>query len=161
MELIGPNIRRMEGDIYKTKVLFVCVHNAARSQIAEAFMNHLCGDAYEGESAGFKPGVLNPLAVEAMKEVGIDISGNETKNVFDFFKQGKLYGFVITVCDESSAEVCPIFPGITAKLHWSFDDPSRFTGSHEERLEKMRKVRDQIRDRVRTFCAEHPAIKLT
>ena len=145
----------------KTKVLFVCVHNAARSQVAEAFMNRLCGDTYEAESAGFEPGTLNPLAVEAMKEIGIDISDNKTKSVFDFFKKGNLYSFVITVCDESSAEMCPIFPGITAKLHWSFDDPSRFIGSHEERLEKMRKVRDLIRDKVQEFCLEHPAIKLT
>ncbi len=145
----------------KTRVLFVCVHNAARSQIAEAFMNHLCNDRYEAESAGFEPEELNPLAVEVMKEAGIDISANKAKSVFDFFKQGKLYGFVITVCDESSAETCPIFPGITAKLHWSFADPSRFTGSIEERLEKMREVRDQILDKVQEFCRERPAIKLT
>ena len=138
----------------KIKVLFVCVHNAARSQIAEAFMNHLCGPEFEAESAGFERGELNPLAIEAMKEAGIDISGNRTKNVFDFFKQGRLYSFVITVCDESSAQMCPIFPGITSRLHWSFEDPSGFTGSHEEKLEKTRRVRDQIRDKVQAFCAE-------
>jgi arsenate reductase len=149
-----------EGNMDKVKVLFVCVHNAARSQVAEAFMNKLCGDEYEAESAGFEPGEINPLAMEAMKEIGIDISGNKAKGVFDFFKQGKLYGFVITVCDESSGEMCPIFPGITAKLHWSFADPSQFTGSHEEKLEKMRRVRDAIRDKVQEFCTEHPAIKL-
>jgi len=139
----------------KIKVLFVCVHNAARSQVAEAFMNHLCAPEFEAESAGFEPGELNPLAVEAMKEAGIDISGNRTKSVFDLFKQGRLYSFVITVCDESSAQMCPIFPGITSRLHWSFEDPSAFTGSGEERLEKMRRVRDQIRDKVQAFCAEH------
>lgn len=145
----------------KTKVLFVCVHNAARSQMAEAFMNHLCGDSYEAESAGLEPTELNPLVVEVMKEVGIDISQNKTKSVFDFYKAGRLYGFVITVCDESNAEMCPIFPGITARFHWSFEDPSRFTDSQGERLEKVRKIRDQIRDRVQAFCSEHPAVKLT
>ena len=138
----------------KIKILFVCVHNAARSQIAEAFMNHLCSPEFEAESAGFERGELNPLAVEAMKEAGIDISGNRTKSVFDFFKEGRLYSFVITVCDESSAQMCPIFPGITSRLHWSFEDPSGFTGSHEEKLEKTRRVRDQIRDKVQAFCAE-------
>ncbi len=144
----------------KTRVLFVCVHNAARSQMAEAFMNHLCGGLFEAESAGLEPGELNQLAIEAMREIGIDISGNKTKSVFDFFKQGNLYRFVITVCDEASAEMCPIFPGIAAKLHWSFEDPSRFTGSHDERLEKMRKVRDRIRAKVEEFCAEHSDLKL-
>jgi len=145
----------------KTRVLFVCVHNAARSQMAEAFMNHHCGDSCEAESAGLEPKEVNPLVIEAMKEVGIDISHNRSKSVFDFFKEGRLYGFVVTVCDESNAEQCPIFPGITAKLHWSFEDPSRFTGSDEEKLEKVRKLRDQIRDSVQAFCSEHPAIKLT
>ena len=141
----------------KIKVLFVCVHNAARSQMAEAFMNHLCGPRFEAESAGLEAGELSPLAVEAMAEAGIDISGNRTKSVFDFFKQGRLFSFVITVCDESSAQMCPLFPGITSRLHWSFEDPSTFTGAHEERLEKVRKVRDRIRDKVLAFCAEQKA----
>lgn len=145
----------------KTKVLFVCVHNATRSQMAEAFMNHLCGDSYEAESAGLEPTEVSPLVIEAMMEVGIDVSRNRSKSVFDFFKEGRLYGFVITVCDESNSERCPIFPGITAKLHWSFEDPSRFTGSDEERLEKVRRLRGQIKDKVQAFCTERPAIKLT
>lgn len=145
----------------KTKVLFVCVHNAARSQMAEAFMNHHCGDSYEAESAGLEPTEVSPVVIGAMMEVGIDVSRNRSKSVFDFFKEGRLYGFVITVCDESNSERCPIFPGITAKLHWSFDDPSRFTGSDEERLEKVRTLRDQIKDKVQAFCTERPAIKLT
>jgi len=124
-------------------------------------MNHLCGDSYEAESAGFEPTEINLFAIEAMKEVGIDISRNRAKSVFDFFNEGRLYGFVITVCDESNSERCPIFPGITAKLHWSFGDPSRFTGSDEERLEKVRTLRDQIKDKVQAFCTERPAIKLT
>ena len=138
----------------KTKVLFICVHNAARSQMAEAFMNHLCGDRFIAESAGLEPGVLNPLVVEAMKETGIDISNNKTKSVFDFYTQGKLYRYVITVCDQASSEQCPLFPGITARLHWSFEDPSKLTGDHEEQLRQVREVRDRIRLKIEEFCKE-------
>ena len=123
-------------------------------------MNHLCGDSYEAESAGLEPTEVNPLVIEAMKEVGIDISGNMSKSVFNFFKEGRLYGFVITVCDESNAERCPIFPGITAKLHWSFEDPAAFTGSSEERLAKIRTLRDSIKARVLEFCQNRPKIEL-
>jgi len=144
----------------KTKVLFVCVHNAARSQMAEAFMNHLCGDTYEAESAGLEPTELNPLVIEVMKEVSIDISRNKAKSVFDCFKKGRLYSFVITVCDEANAELCPIFPGIAARLHWSFEDPSTFAGSHEEQLARIRALRDSIRARVLEFCKNRPRIEL-
>jgi arsenate reductase (thioredoxin) len=144
----------------KTRVLFVCVHNAARSQMAEAFMNHLCGDSYEAESAGLEPTGVNPLVIEAMKEVGIDISGNRSKSVFNFFKEGRLCGFVVTVCDESNAEQCPIFPGITAKLHWSFEEPATFTGSYEEKLAKIRMLRDSIKTRILDFCRNQPRIEL-
>lgn len=119
-------------------VLFVCVHNSARSQMAEALLNHLAGDRFQAESAGLEPGVLNPLAVGAMKHLGIDIADRETRGVFDLFKQGERYGYVITVCDESSGERCPIFPGITRRLHWSFDDPASFTGSYQEKLTQTR-----------------------
>lgn len=139
----------------KTRVLFVCVHNSARSQMAEAFLNALAGDRFEAESAGMEPGVLNPLAVELMKEEGIDISGNETKSVFDKYKKGELYSYVVTVCDQANAETCPLFPGLrTHTLHWSFEDPASFTGSPEERLEKTRRVRDEIRARILAFVAE-------
>jgi arsenate reductase len=111
----------------KIKVLFVCVHNSARGQMAEAFLNQLACDKFNAESAGLEPGNLNPLAGEAMKEVDIDISKkNQTKSVFDFFKQGRLYHFVITVCDAASSERCPIFPGLTKRLGWSFEDPASF-----------------------------------
>ncbi|MGA3086030.1 MAG: arsenate reductase ArsC [Thermodesulfobacteriota bacterium] len=140
--------------IQKDKVLFVCVHNSARSQIAEALLEKMAGDRFEAESAGFEPRGLNPLAVEVMKEIGIDISRNQTKSVFDLFKEGKLYTHVITVCDEASAEKCPIFPGITTRLHWSFADPSRFTGTHEEKLEKTRQVREAIRNKIESWLRE-------
>ena len=134
----------------KNKVLFVCVHNSARSQMAEAFLNQTAGDRFEAESAGLEPGKLNPVVVEVMKEVGIDISQNKTKSVFDFYKQGKKYDYVFTVCDESQAGKCPIFPGtaVTKRIHWGFDDPASFQGSLEEKLEKTREVRDKIKLRI-------------
>ncbi|MGD0585061.1 MAG: arsenate reductase ArsC [Oryzomonas sp.] len=138
----------------ETKVLFVCIHNSARSQIAEAYLKQIAGDRFEVQSAGFEPGTLNPLAVEVMQEVGIDISGNKTKSVFDFFKRGVLFDYVVTVCDAATAEKCPIFPGITKRLHWSFDDPSAVQGTHEEKLVAVRKIRDEIKTAVEVFI-EH------
>src|ERR1700751_820728 len=108
----------------KQKVLFVCVHNSARSQMAEAFLNKTCPDFFEAQSAGMEPGTLNPFVVDALREVDIDISGKKTQAVFDVFKSGQLFAYVITVCDESAAAGCPIFSGVARKMHWSFDDPS-------------------------------------
>lgn len=141
----------------KKKVLFICVHNSARSQMAAALLNKRCGDYFEAESAGLEPGKLNPLAVDALREVGIDISKNKTQAVFDVFRSGKLFAYAITVCDESEAAGCPVFAGVTKRLHWSFPDPSKFTGAHEEKLEQTRRVRDKIDNQVRHFCAEHRA----
>ncbi len=138
----------------RDKVLFVCIHNSARSQMAEALLKKMAGDRFEVESAGLEPGRLNPLAVEVMKEIGIDISGNKAKSAFDLFKEGKLYTHVITVCDETSAEQCPFFPGITTRLHWSFADPSGFTGTQEEKLEKTRQVREAIREKIEAWLYE-------
>jgi arsenate reductase len=116
--------------------------------MAEAFLNNMAGDRFEAGSAGIEPGALNPIAVEAMKEAGIDISQNKTKGVFEFVKEGKLFNYVITVCDEASAERCPVFPTTAKRLHWSFQDPSTFEGTYEKRLEKTRKVRDEIKNRI-------------
>jgi arsenate reductase len=138
----------------KSNVLFICVHNSARSQMAEAWLNHICGDFFAAESAGLEPGTLNPLVVEAMQEVGIDISQKETRAVFDVFKSGKLFSHVITVCDETSAEKCPIFAGVTKRLHWSFPDPSTLVGSRENKLTEVRKIRDEIRDKIQAWCEE-------
>ncbi|OGS23808.1 MAG: arsenate reductase [Elusimicrobia bacterium RIFOXYB2_FULL_48_7] len=136
----------------KTKVLFVCIHNSARSQMAEAFLNDLGGCRFEAESAGMEPGTLNTLVIAVMKEAGLDISNNKTKSVFDFFKQGKKYHYVITVCDEAAGQACPIFPGLIAKtIHWSFEDPSSFNGTYEEKLEKTRIVRNKIKTTVEQF----------
>jgi arsenate reductase (thioredoxin) len=142
----------------KIRVLFVCVHNSARSQMAEAFLNQLAGNEFFAESAGFEPGNLNPLVVEAMQEIGIDISKNQTKSVFDFFKQGRLYHFVIAVCDGASAERCPIFPGLTKRLGWSFEDPASFTGTHDEKLAKTRLIRDSIKREIETFIKTHQEV---
>ena len=134
------------------KVLFVCIHNSARSQMAEAFLNRICPEFFEAHSAGLEPGTLNPLVVEAMQEIGIDISANLTKSVFDMFRSGQLFSYVITVCDGASAERCPIFPGITQRIHWSFPDPSALTGTHEQRMVRVREIRDIIREQVQQWC---------
>jgi len=143
----------------KKKVLFICIHNSARSQMAEAFLNFICSDYFEAHSAGLKPGALNPLAVEAMREVGVDISGKKTQAVFDVFKSGEFFPYVITVCDETSAERCPIFPGVTQRLHWSFPDPAALRGTRDERLEGVRKIRDEIRARIEAWCDEMCAVE--
>lgn len=143
------------------KVLFVCIHNSARSQMAEALLNHFCGSEIHAESAGLEPGTLNPLAVAAMADMGIDISKKQPQAVLELFKENRFYGYVITVCDETSAERCPIFPGNSARLHWGFPDPSSFTGTWEERLEKTIAVRDQIAAKVQEWCAHICGTPLT
>jgi arsenate reductase len=144
--------RRTQGIREKEKVLFVCVHNSARSQMAEAWLNHLCGDIFEAESAGLEAGNLHPLAIEVMKEVGIDISHKKTRSAFDLVKAGKIFSYVVTVCDETSAERCPVFVGVTKRLHWSFPDPATLTGTTEEKLDKVRKIRDAIRSAAEAWC---------
>ena len=139
----------------KKKVLFICVHNSARSQMAAALLNKRCGEFFEAHSAGLEPGTLNPLAVEVLREIDIDISKNKTRAVFDVFKSGELFAYAITVCDESEAQGCPIFPGVTTRFHWSFADPSKFTGSREEKLDQTRQVRDKIDNQIQRFCTEH------
>jgi arsenate reductase len=139
--------------VKKQKVLFVCIHNSARSQMAEAWLNFFYGDRFEVKSAGLEPGALNPLVVKAMEEVGIDISQNKTKSVFDIIKSGELFSWVITVCDETNAERCPVFPGLVQRLHWSFPDPALLTGTLEEKMTAVRVVRGDIRDKVQLWDA--------
>jgi arsenate reductase (thioredoxin) len=138
----------------KQNVLFICVHNSARSQMAEAWLNRIGGDAFAAESAGLEPGTINPLVVEVMKEVGIDLSEKKTQAVFDVWKSGKLFQYVVTVCSEGESKGCPIFPGVTTRLHWPFLDPSQVTGSREERLQQVRKIRDDIRTKIEQWCEE-------
>ena len=138
----------------KTKILFLCIHNSARSQMAEAYMKKFGGDNFHVESAGLEAGKLNPLAVAVMQEDGIDISHNQTNDVFEFFKEGKLFQYVVTVCDEASSDRCPIFAGMHKKINWSFVDPSSLTGTHEEKLATTRQVRDKIKDSVIALIKE-------
>ncbi len=135
------------------RVLFICEHNSARSQMAEAFLKHLGGKTVTVESAGFEPATLNPLAVEVMREVGIDISGNKSQCVFELFKQGNLYTHVITVCEQAAMK-CPVFPGLTQRLHWPFPDPAGFEGAWEQKIAQTRRVRDEIRNKVSQWLNE-------
>jgi len=116
--------------------------------MAEAILNHYYGDKFIAESAGFEAGTLNAFAVKAMDEWSIDISENKTDLVFDFFKQGRIFSYVITVCDESNAERCPVFPGVTTRLHWSFPDPSAYKGRDEDKLLFAQNVRDEIKEKI-------------
>lgn len=135
----------------RIKVLFLCIHNSARSQMAEAYLKKFGGNLFDVESAGLEPGTLNPLAVQVMLEDGIDISLNPTNDVFEFFNQGKTFRYVITVCDKNASDRCPFFPGMHKKINWSFDDPSKFQGTELEKLAATRLVRDQIKEAVLGF----------
>lgn len=133
------------------RVLFLCIHNSARSQMAEAYLKQFGGELFQVESAGLEAGKLNPFAVAVMQEDGIDISQNRTNDVFDFFRQGRTYHYVITVCDKQAADRCPLFPGMSEKIQWGFPDPSIFEGTADEKLAFTRRVRDQIREAVQEF----------
>ncbi len=138
-------------------VLFICNHNAARSQMSEAWLNYLGGDWFYAESAGFEPTEVNPYVIEVMKEEGIDLSEAECDDVFEFYKEGRRYHYTITVCDQSLAETCPLFPGLVlgGRMHWSFTDPESFGGTPEEILDKTRLVRDRIRQQIEIFITNH------
>ena len=139
----------------KKKVLFVCVHNTARSQMAEAWMNDLCSGMFMAQSAGITPAEsVNPLAVKAMQEVGIDISGQKPRSVFAVYKAGEVFSYIITVCVQASAEQCPVFLGLVRQLHWSFPDPTALSGTEEEKMAGVRSIRDSIRERVLSWCLE-------
>lgn len=135
----------------KYDALFICVHNSARSQMAEEYVRLLSDGEIKAESAGFEPTEINPLVVEVMKEDGIDLTNKKTQNVFDLFKQGNTYRFVVTVCDASEGGQCPVFPGVTHRLHLPFPDPSTLTGTHEEKLAKAREIRDEIKKLMQNF----------
>ena len=140
----------------RKRVLFVCVHNSARSQMAEAFLNAMAGEKYEAVSAGLEPGELNPLAVDVMREIGIDISRNKIKSAFELYQRGELFSYVITVCDAQAAQRCPNFPGLLIKtINWSIDDPVSFTGTLEEKLEKTRRVQDAIKAKIEAFIRDY------
>ena len=122
--------------------------------MAEAWLNSLYGEHYEAISAGIEPGVLNPLVVKSMAEVGIDISHHQTQSVSAVIRQGLNISHLITVCDETSAERCPSIPSAGTKLHWNFPDPSKLAGSDEEKLIQIRVIRDQIKNRIQNWVEE-------
>jgi len=140
--------------VTKKKVLFVCIHNSARSQMAEAFLNEMAPDRFEAQSAGIEPGKLNPIVVDAMKDAGMDISSNETKSVQSLIDAGRTYDYVMTVCDEASAERCPVFPGGGAKVHMGFEDPSALDGSYEDKMNGTKAIRDQIKTKLEQWIKE-------
>ena len=129
----------------KTRILFLCTHNSARSQMAEGLLRHLAGDRFEAMSAGTEATDVRPLAIRAMEEVGIDISGQESETLDRYLHEP--FDHVITVCDDAN-EACPFFPGARERLHWSFEDPSKAEGTEEERLAVFRRVRDGISKRI-------------
>ncbi|MCF7935091.1 MAG: arsenate reductase ArsC [Synergistales bacterium] len=140
------------------KVLFVCGHNTARSQMAEAFLRELGGREFAAESAGLEAGeAINPLAIAVMRELGIEIAGNEMTRAFDLYAAGNLYDYVVTVCSEAQAERCPVFPGITERRHWPLADPAKLEGSWEERLAETRRIRDEIKEKVHALIGEATA----
>ena len=139
----------------KDRVLFVCVHNSARSQMAEEYLRRSAGDEFEVESAGLEPGTLNPYVVRVLAEEGIDISAKSTRDVFDVYRSGKTFSYVITVCSREAEEKCPIFPGPAVRLNWPFTDPSGFSGTDEDVLTRTREVRDEIRQKIDDFVAAY------
>ncbi len=134
----------------KTQVLFLCTGNSARSQMAEAFLRQLAGDTFESFSAGLEPKGMNPLTIQVMNEIGVDVSSQRSKGIDEYLGH-KHFQYLITVCHHAE-ENCPrIWPGVNTRLHWSFDDPASFMGTEQARLEKFRQVRDQIRQQVETW----------
>lgn len=132
----------------RKRVLILCTGNSARSQMAEGLLRHLAGDRFEVASAGVSPSRVRPEAIKAMNEIGIDISGQQAKSVDVFSNQE--FDYVITVCDNAN-EHCPMFPGTTKRIHWSFDDPAGAEGDEDSRLAMFRRVRGEILQRLRSF----------
>ena len=138
-----------------TRVLFLCTGNSARSQMAEAFLRIYCGDKFEAHSAGLEPKGMNPFTIQVMEEVGIDVSDQRSKGVDEYL--GKvLFQHLITVCDDADKNCPTAWPGISNRMHWSFEDPAAFEGTGKEKLAKFRQIRDQIEKRVKDWLVEQP-----
>lgn len=135
----------------KKRFMFICIHNSGRSQMGEAFLRHYAGDRFEVHSAGIEAGHLNPLVVKAMEEIGISMEGHYAKKAMDYVTRGEHFDYVVTVCDESNAERCPMFPGKHQRMHWSFPDPSALTGTDEEKLAGIRPIRDAIGKKIQEW----------
>jgi len=140
----------------KLRVLFLCTHNSARSQMAEGWLRHIVGDRFEVHSAGSVATLVRPLAIRAMSEVGVDISHQRSKNLDQYW--GQVFDYVVTVCDQA-AETCPVFPGGGSRLHWSLPDPSEATGTEGERLRVFREVRDRLRRLIEDFVTRRSTAK--
>lgn len=137
------------------RVLFVCEHNSARSQMADAYLRHFGGDTFQVDSAGIEPGQINPYVVESMREDDIDISASDTNSVISYFQEERQYDIVVTVCSPEVSDKCPVFPGKTLRLNWPFPDPSKLEGEREEILAELRIIRNQIKDKIQEFIAEY------
>ncbi|HLP76350.1 MAG TPA: arsenate reductase ArsC [Candidatus Paceibacterota bacterium] len=138
------------------RVLFFCVHNSARSQMAEAWLKQIGGNDYEVESAGLEPGTVKRAVIEVMREVDIDMSKNQTQSVFDIFNSGRTFDYVIALCDESNAKRCPVFPGAAKLLLWDFPERPKQQQVGTKQLAHYRIVRGLIKDRVTNWIAEKP-----
>ena len=135
------------------RILFLCTGNSARSQMAEAFLRKYAGEHFEAHSAGLEPTGLNPFTVRVMNEVGIDVSGQESKGV-DTYLGKTLFQYLITVCDDADKNCPTIWPGVNARMHWSFQDPARLESLEEEKLARFRETRDLIEKKIKAWLAE-------
>ena len=136
----------------KTKVIFLCTHNAARSQMAEAFLKKYAGDYFDVYSAGFNPQPIHPLTIKVMKEIGFDLAKQQPKDLWPLAKS-EHFGIIITVCRKGEEE-CPTMPGASTRLYWDLEDPAGFNGTEEEKVAKFREVRDQVERKVKDFLKE-------
>jgi arsenate reductase len=137
----------------KTNVLFLCTGNSARSQMAEAFLRKYGPGQFESFSTGLEPKGINPLTVRVMEEIGFDMSGHWSKGIGEYLGK-KHFEYLVTLCDDAEKNCPRVWPGVNQRLHWSFEDPSAFEGSEEEKLVKFRQIRDQIQDKVRSWLEE-------
>jgi arsenate reductase (thioredoxin) len=137
----------------RTRVLFLCTGNSARSQMAEAFLRKYAGDRFEAHSAGLEPKGIHPLTIQVMEEVGVDMSGHTSKG-FETYLGKLLFQYLITLCDDAEKNCPTAWPGVNNRLHWSFEDPAAFIGSQAEKLARFRQVRDQIGEKVNAWVAE-------
>ena len=137
----------------KKKVLFICVHNSARSQMAEELLRKYGGEQFEVESAGFIPTSINPFVLEVMKEEDIDLTNKKTQSVFSLVKVQKFYGYVITVCNRAKEAECPVFPGMPRRIHWDLENPEDFTGTEEEKFLKVKELKNEIKQLVLDFIS--------
>jgi arsenate reductase len=136
----------------KTKVIFLCIGNSARSQMAEALLRKYANDYFEVYSAGYDPKPVNPLTIKVMKEIGIDLASHYSKDLNQFL--GKIhFGIVVTVCTKAENN-CPTFPGVSTRLFWPFEDPAQIKGTEEEKLAKFREIRDQIDNKIKDWLKE-------